>query len=119
MYQLYDSDFSVEYTEADEVIVKLKGEILVYEVVKGLSTEKELTTAAIKMLTPIYPQPIYYSVQDVATLFDLHRGSVDYVLTNNMVQGYHYIAIGAKKFVTEQGIKVIAKKYKKKEEQAL
>lgn len=116
MYQMYDGDFTVEYTEADEIIVRLYAKLLVYDVVPGLTSERDLLNAAVKMLSTYYPQPRYYSMQEVANLYNMHRGTVDYIATNNLVVGYHYIIIRDKKFLTEKGLSVIAKKYGTKEE---
>lgn len=107
MYTLYDPDFTVEYTEDDEVIVYHKGEEVAQAVIPEIEKEQVLFNKAIELLSQAYPPHNYISAQEAADMFGMLRGSMHYLIDRNLVLNYHYISIGKAKFLTPEGIAAI------------
>lgn len=114
MYSLYDPDFTLEYTEADEVIIYHKGKEIAQEVIPGLTGERQLMDVAISILAKMYPEHEYIAIPECARMLNLNRGSIDWIVNHQLILNYHYIAIGGRNFLTAKGVEAIEKKLKEK-----
>lgn len=114
MYEMYDKNFQVEYTEDDEVIVYLKGKEVAQGIIPDLDTERKLMDAAIELMNGKYPDMKLTSVSDAARFFGLKNWSVHWILINQLILNYHYYMIGKNRYITPEGMEAIEIKQKEK-----